>query len=488
MAIREFGESLLQDARKRSDRADKADRKREKRADLIKFGVEGAKALINSSLSKRWNNFSQNEELLGAKVKYKNAVEVGTSFLETQTAINQSGLGASEWYYKQMEDVFRQNALEHLPLEISGNERLFDASIRTKLMPEAVAKALEHKKGLALAQNLDTFENYTKDVARQVKMERPKDIAGAAISAAKRLFAGQTRAEQDQAALTAITTGPMSKSADAMITFNKRYKETNNVLAAYNYANIMDNEDIQNTIDEEKDITKETTVTHDIVGNQVLRFISIKTTNTITKESDTTQSVEVVTGFNDPKDKEARAQDMVRISGLSQLPRNTLTPAAHSSFVEEVADAGLNPFDIRSPEDYAKVADIYANYVAHKPNLKDKFRDDIFVSVVASLNTGNLKLNNLYLSLESQEPGSTAYIKILDVIKTEKKIWQITALTLANHAVEVARGGDNTTPNRNTTIKNKHNFSIDMWDKMTDEHKRNVNSYTRDELVNKGIL
>ena len=59
MAIREYGESLLQDVRKRKDDQAKAARKRQKKADLLQLGGVLIGAVGSSKLTNQFNSFQQ---------------------------------------------------------------------------------------------------------------------------------------------------------------------------------------------------------------------------------------------------------------------------------------------------------------------------------------------------------------------------------------------------------------------------------------------
>ena len=230
MAIENYAKSLISDARSRNKQQGKDELKG---ALGLAFGTllgKGIQRGIETNLESKKNKFLQNEELLTSKIKYKTAVNNGASFIEDQSKINDSGKSATEWFYEQMEPTFKQRALQELPPEISGEERLFEQTIHSSLMPEAQKRAGQHEQGLLLAQQLDTFENFNTSVDAKIKKLMPESLMDAAVGSATRLFSGKTKAEQEMEVLKAIQTGQMSKSADAMIAFNEHYKETKNVL------------------------------------------------------------------------------------------------------------------------------------------------------------------------------------------------------------------------------------------------------------------
>ena len=485
MAIENYAKSLISDARSRNKQQGKDELKGALGLAFGKLLGKGIKSGIETNLESKKNKFLQNEELLTSKIKYKTAVNNGASFIEDQSKINDSGKSAAEWFYEQMEPTFKQRALQELPIEISGEERLFDQTIHSSLMPEAQKRANQHEQGLLLAQQLDTFENFNTSVDAKIKKIMPESLMDAAVGSATRLFSGKTKAEQEMEVLKAIQTGKMSKSAEAMIAFNERYKETKNVLASYTYATVVAAEDIQKIADEELDIVTETKEERKVVGDRLMKIVTTTVTNKLQNTANSTQTAELDTSFDDPEDKVAMAKAMMSTVNLATDPRAALTPDAYSNYVKEVTGAKLNPMDIRSPKQFAKVATIYAKYTAHKPNLKDDFKDDIFVAVISKLSTDSLGLNELFASLETHEPNSPEHARIMDLIESEKKTWWKTAGAIADYGNAKARAGTTAPP---LVITNVHNIPTATWSTLTSKRQQQLNSLTLTQLKAAGII
>ena len=157
MAIENYAKSLISDARSRNKQQGKDELKGALGLAFGKLLGKGIKSGIETNLESKKNKFLQNEELLTSKIKYKTAVNNGASFIEDQSKINDSGKSAAEWFYEQMEPTFKQRALQELPIEISGEERLFDQTIHSSLMPEAQKRADQHEQGTIACSTVRYF-------------------------------------------------------------------------------------------------------------------------------------------------------------------------------------------------------------------------------------------------------------------------------------------------------------------------------------------
>ena len=482
MGIEQYATSLISDARKRK----KDDSKNELKSTLgLAFGTligRGVKSGIESNLEIGKEKFLKNEELMATKLKYKSAVDNSSGFLTDQTAINESGQTATEYFYGQMEPAFKEKTLQEMPTTISGKERLFDTTIRSSLMPLAEERAAEHEKGLLLAQNLDTYENFESSYAEQIKKLRPTNIIDAAVSSASRLFSGKTKAEQEQEVVTAIQKSTMNKSAIAMAAFNESYKKTKNVVSAYNYATAIGAEDIQRIADEEKDIVTTVAETHKLV-NGVSAVVEITTTedrvNNITNSKVT--KVTKDNSFTNPaKDKQKDAKAMQDSTHLMKEAQSVFNSDALANYVEEVVALDLNPADIKSPEEYTKIANIFATYVTNKSNLKDTFQNDAYVAMFGALAKNGTNLNELYLSLENHVETSPEYAGITAEIEAEKKTWYTISGEVGDFAIEERRKG--------VTVRNKYNIDDDVWSSLNQQDKKNINNMSEADLKLKGII
>jgi len=482
MGIEKYATSLISSAKKRK----KDDSKNELKNTLgLAFGTligRGVKSGIESNLEIGKEKFLKNEELMATKLKYKSAVDNSSGFLTDQTAINESGQTATEYFYGQMEPAFKEKTLQEMPTTISGKERLFDTTIRSSLMPLAKQRAAEHEKGLLLAQNLDTYENFESSYAEQIKKLRPTNIIDAAVSSASRLFSGKTKAEQEQEVVTAIQKSTMNKSAIAMAAFNESYKKTKNVVSAYNYATAIGAEDIQRIADEEKDTVTTVAETHKLV-NGASAIVEITTTEDRVNDITNSKVTKVTkdNSFTSPaKDKRKDAKAMQDSTHLMKEAQSVFNSDALANYVEEVVALDLNPADIKSPEEYTKIANIFATYVTNKSNLKDKFQDDAYVSVISALAKNGTNLNALYLSLENHVETSPEYAGIIAEIEAEKKTWYTIAGEVGDFAIEERR--------KDVTVRNKYNIDDDVWSSLNQQDKRNINNMSEAELKLKGII
>jgi len=441
MGIEQYATSLISDARKRK----KDDSKNELKSTLgLAFGTligKSVKSGIESNLEIGKEKFLKNEELMATKLKYKSAVDNSASFLTDQTAINESGETASEYFYGQMEPAFKERTLQEMPTTISGEERLFSTAIRSSLMPLAEKRAAEHEKGLLLAQNLDTYENFKSSYAEQIKNLKPTNIIDAAVSSASRLFSGKTKAEQEQEVVKAIQTSEMNKSAIAMAAFNERYKETKNVITSFEYATAIAAEDIQKIADEDKDIVTSTTSVIKALGDNIGKVTTVSTTDNITGEKTSKESVVLDDSFDDPAgDSLKAAQGMSQVTNLESVPRSVLTPVAYAAYTKEVQNMKLSTANITSAEEYSQVASIFVNYGSDLNNLKDKFKEDTYIASLGTFRDNNIVVERMERKLKRMTDRTSPEFKTLkEELSGIYKSWAVAATEFTEQSLAVLR-------------------------------------------------
>ena len=98
MAIREYGESLLQDVRKRKDDQASAARKRQKKADLLQLGGVLIGAVGSSKLTNQFNSFQQNKDVLNTNIMITAAEKTDKTLDGLAVKIEESGLSAKEYF------------------------------------------------------------------------------------------------------------------------------------------------------------------------------------------------------------------------------------------------------------------------------------------------------------------------------------------------------------------------------------------------------
>ena len=111
MAIREYGESLLQDVRKRKDDQAKAARKRQKKADLLQLGGVLIGNIGSSKLANQFSSFNQNKEVLDTNIMIKQAEKVNTQIDGVTTNLEASKLSGKDYFIDEQADLQLEQAL-----------------------------------------------------------------------------------------------------------------------------------------------------------------------------------------------------------------------------------------------------------------------------------------------------------------------------------------------------------------------------------------
>lgn len=490
MAIEEFGESLLANVRTRKDEQAKKARKRERTSVLTGLATKAVISFADKAFEKKTNAFLQNEKMLASKTKYKSAVNGASNILNQQKLISESGKSGTEYFMDKMRPVFEEKSLEYVSPKISGDERLFDRLITQKLTPLAEKQAREHEEGLAYASNIGPFASFDADILKQVKGAKPQNLIEAAASGAMRLFSGKTEAEQEADVVTSIQTGPMSKSADAMIAFNERYKETKNAVMSYDYANLVASEDLMRQIESEKpDIKVEKAEQLQQLNNEVYVVTSTTTTDTLSGTTDTKQTYTKDTTFDNPETASKElAKSMQSTFNLATQPLQALTPSAYANYVKEAQNNGLDIMNSTDPLNYTSVAAIYTNYAANKNNLKDDFKADVFVATMSEFVKESESLDILLSGLKNiKDPTSPEYKEALEEIKVTRLNWATTAAEISEVATQVAQGQGNVssaynagTVSRDIT-SNVHGYA--NYDNLSVQQQIKMDSLSPDEYA-----
>ena len=113
MAIREYGESLLQDVRKRKDDQAKAARKRKKKADLLELGGVLIGNIGNSKLANQMNSFEQNKEVLDTNIMIRQAEKIDKQLDGVTTNLEASKLSGKDYFIDEQADLQLEQALKN---------------------------------------------------------------------------------------------------------------------------------------------------------------------------------------------------------------------------------------------------------------------------------------------------------------------------------------------------------------------------------------
>ena len=480
MGIDTVGTSLLASAKK-------ANKKKEKNVIVGALGdIAGQfiKRGVESAFETNKKVFEQNEGVLAKKLKYKATVARGADIINTQTKIAESGKDATQYFYDQYEKTFSDNLKNKLGPEISGDERLFKMHTKQLLMPHAKEYATRHKEGLELAESLGTYNQYSTDLDAKIKKAHPDNLVDGIIGGAVRMLSGKSKAEQHAEVVQSIQQGPMSKSVEAMMAFNERYKETKDALMAFDFATAIAADDIKKIEEEELDTVVSTT---DTITPSDGRLFSSTETKTVLrrgrpdeKTTITVSSPVEITSWSDDKDEIGKVKSMTSSYNLATDAKAMMTPDAYSAYIKETNGAKLNVYNIRTVDDYGKMADILNKYTQNKDNLNDKFRDDVIVASMSTLNQGSIKLKELMVSLKNVEENSAEYVRLMAELTAEKEMWFAHSTAIADYSTEITRA--------RTTIPNSKGVNKKIWDSASVIQKQKMNQLSTQDLIKSGFI
>jgi len=224
MAIREFGESLLQDVRKRKDKQASAIRKRQRTSDFLSLGAMGLMQIGNSKLTSQWENFNKNSDVLNTNIMINSAEKTDTSLTGLQTKITTSGLSANEYFTNQGVD----ETLNKLLLKEENIKYNKDEASR-KTFKAAFAPQIRNLEDIKTAATASVTQ-YEDALATQTKFQASgtKDDARALAKSklGNRLTGLINQGDKQQAAVDEFRNGLYAKSAGSLAIFDKILQET----------------------------------------------------------------------------------------------------------------------------------------------------------------------------------------------------------------------------------------------------------------------
>ena len=472
MAIEQFGESLLSSQRARQEKLASQQRKQERKEVLIGLGVKGAMSLANTALKDKAESFLQNEKVLAARSQYKAGINTASTILDEQRKIAESGQSAYQYFEKQIRPSYEEKALEYAPLEVSGDERLFDQFITTNLKPLVEQRVEQHNEGLKIAGTMGDMATFDAELLKKVKSARPVNIVDYASRAALNFFKGKSSVETEADVLSAIENSKFGKNAEAMLAFNERYAETKNAVSAFNYASLIlpeaigeeepdEQVTIEKTLAEVNGVTHEitqTTRTNSITGKVTTDPLDIKpmgdiSTMTADKEREIVKNLNSV--FNVIKDASAQ-----------------FTPQAYALYVkaaDEALGTGKSLGSDLTLEEHKTVIGVYTKFATNDNNLKDQFKNDAYIAAVENLD--GLGMVAFQASLEIRKnPNSPEAIEAIERLKNAMSAYYSVGHEIANIAIE----------SRNPPPTNVHGVS--NYDQLTPAAQLRLDSMTADEF------
>jgi len=223
MAIREYGESLLQDVRKRKDDQAKAARKQQKKADLLQLGGVLIGAVGSSKLTNQFNSFQQNKDVLNTNIMITAAEKTDKTLDGLATKIEESGLSAKEYFLNDQVDKDLENAL-------SGNVK-FNKTIDTQNIYKKTYRDefLKNQEAIKKAEIAASQYEQAREAQQRFKSSGTKEEAfnlGKSRLSSSPLTAFFGGARREEEAVQAYRESTFAKSAGQLAMFDEVLKQT----------------------------------------------------------------------------------------------------------------------------------------------------------------------------------------------------------------------------------------------------------------------
>lgn len=225
MAIREYGESLLQDVRKRKDDQAKAARKRQKKADLLQLGGVLIGAVGSSKLTNQFNSFNQNKEVLDTNIMITQAEKIDKQIDGVTTKLEASKLSGKSYFIDEQANLQLEQALsDEKNLRWNATPELQE---QYKKAYKSQFLKLEEVKKLGE----EAYERYSKSLEAQTQLKGSGTKAEAFKLAQSRLstspltaFFGSAKREAE--AVEAYRSSAYAQSAANLMMFDQILKDT----------------------------------------------------------------------------------------------------------------------------------------------------------------------------------------------------------------------------------------------------------------------
>lgn len=236
--IRQFGESLLADVRKRNDDLYKRQKKEAYKMALLQTGV----SLINNTVQDKAAQFLASEEAMAARVKQKRGVDDARFFISQQDKIDSSGKTAEEFFEEQMLPYATELAKEQFKEE-NFNPDSYNAYIRQQVRVLAQQRAQQHNQGYEAANQLSSPEDFA--AFQLLHSSKEKSAFDWVAGSIRNLFTGKDRAEIDRETIEAISNSPEIQRAETVTALRKAFNQTGSVSIAQDIASAVESGQIE---------------------------------------------------------------------------------------------------------------------------------------------------------------------------------------------------------------------------------------------------
>jgi len=401
-SIAPLGESLLAKAKK-SSRGDSDDMIK---ALLLQFGV----SLGNSILNKKAGAFLDDSRVKAARMQQRNAITDAENILSTQQKIEASNKSAEEYFADLRRPTVEQGISEAHKEELL-NKDAYNTWITKQSRIFGREEALKHSEALSAARNIGTMEEFERSVA--LKNSRPKNVAKWAARRFTSLFGGKSQKEIDEEAYQEIESGEFGGRAEDLDFFRKAYFKSQNLAASYDYTKAkIRARDFPDEIKETSQIIVEKGEVHHII---IPTITDPKTGNTKAGEA-RAKKLFVVEESDEDKKKNDRAF-MKALSATFHFINDgskVLRPNAMEMLTKSARDLGINLTDIKTPEQYTQVSEIWTRLHGDVNNLTDPFKDRQAIAILETMGGDMQNIQRIMASIsDNDEERLQNYEKLL---------------------------------------------------------------------------
>lgn len=224
MAIREFGESLLQDVRKRQDDLASARRKRKQRGELLGLAGIALSSIGSSKLKDQWNTFSQNENVMNTNIMLDAATSTNKTLNNLQNKITTDGVSANEYFLNKTIEETLDNMLkqeENLKyLQSENSTQIFKDAYRPQISKLEEVQNAAKRSTQQYEQALERKEKFKASGTKEDAEKLAKSKLG------NRLTGLFNQSDKQQQAQDAYRNSIHAKSAGNLAIFDQILKET----------------------------------------------------------------------------------------------------------------------------------------------------------------------------------------------------------------------------------------------------------------------
>ena len=230
MAIEGFGESLLGEKRARDTKR----RKKEQTYDTLGAAASIGIGMYRNSLAEKQKDFLNSEQVMAQKAIRMSADSKVKGVYGRETDINNFGVGArEEFFLPQVIEQLKVDMLRADPSQkINIQEGAHDNRFREEGLPLARQFLKNHDLSLNAAKTYASAPSMANEL--EVANKRPDTVFGAALN----IFKPNTSSEElNQQTIDSYRTSKGSLSAENLLSLEKGYAATRNLVAAHEYKN-----------------------------------------------------------------------------------------------------------------------------------------------------------------------------------------------------------------------------------------------------------